>query len=503
MSGALERALPKRGDGIEKVSSNHTADDASSELFALSAHLADRGGHLESERSEIAEFARTKLKECWTEAREGTPTPWTFYRMGLTYLYLKKPYPAFAACAKAIQLSGSESVLDAAYDALSGLDECEGGLTGYEWLRRLLLIGAAGKFQSQAALSHIQVLASAAPPITPPVTVFAGGCKADDHGYFAIFRPLMLQAFSTYAGTIISGGTALGVSSLAGDVQEAFPEAIYSIGFVPRDMAEVPVDDRYREIRYTPSADFSATEAIQYWCDLIASGVQPAHVRVFGIDGGPISASEYKMALALGASVALLEGSGREAKKICHNRQWRASRGLMCVPVDPYVIEEFAKPHLVQLDPPVREQLARVIHAAYRETERDLTTPDDPSIAAWDKLPSYLRHSNRAQADRICEKVHRVGYVVDKCGSAAPVTTFTREELDIMAQMEHGRWVVERLNGGWTPGPGRDARRKISPYFLPWQALSEDVKDKEREMVRNIPKLLAEIGYQVYKTHAQ
>ena len=433
--------------------------------------------------------------------REGTPTPWTFYRMGLTYLYLKKPYPAFAACAKAIQLSESASVLDAAYHALHALDECE--VTGCEWLRRLLLIGAAGKFRSLAALSHIRVLASDAPPIAPPVTVFAGGCKEDDHDYFALFRPLMLQAFSTYAGTIISGGTAVGVSSLAGDVQEAFPEAIHSIGFVPRDTAAAPVDDRYREIRYTPSADFSAMEPLQYWCDLIASGVPPAHVRVFGIDGGPISASEYKMALALGASVALLEGSGREAKAIRHNRQWRASRGLICVPVDPYVIEEFAKPHPVRLDSAVREQLARAIHAAYRETERGLTTPDDPSIAAWNDLPSYLRYSNCAQADRICEKVHRAGYVVDTCGSAAPVARFTREELDIMAQMEHGRWVVERLEGGWTPGPGRDARRKISPYLVPWQTLPEDVKDKEREMVRAIPRLLAEIGYQVCTTREQ
>ena len=468
----------------------------------MSAHLADRGARDDDERGEIREFARTKLKEYWTEARRGTPTPWTFYRMGLTYLYLKKPYPAFAACAKALQLSRSELVLDAAYDALSAFDECEEGLTGCEWLRRLLLIGAAGKFQSMSALSRIQVLASNAPPITPPVTIFAGGCKADDHGYFSIFRPLLLQAFSTYAGTIISGGTALGVSSLAGDVQEAYPASIHTIGYVPRDMTEVPVDDRYADIRRTPSAQFSALEAIQYWCDLIASGVPPGHVKVFGIDGGPISASEYKMALALGASVALLEGSGREAKKIRHNRQWRASRGLLCVPTDPYVIEEFAKPHPVQLDSPERERLARVIHETYMDAEQDLATADDPAIAPWEALPSYLRHSNRAQADRICEKVQRIGYAIEKSGSAAPVTEFTLEELDIMAQMEHGRWVVERLDGGWKPGPERDVRRKISPYFVAWPALSEDVKDKERQMVRNIPKLLAAIGLQVSKTRA-
>jgi RyR domain len=448
----------------------------------------------------ITELARMKLKECWTEARQGTPSSWTFYCMGLAYLYLKRPYPAFAACAKALQLSRSELVLDAAYDALSALDECEDGLIGCEWLRRLLLIGAAGKFQSMRALSHVQVLASNAAPVKPPVTIFAGGCRADDHGCLLIYRPLVLQAFSTYTGTIISGGTASGVCSLAGDLQEARPESIHSIGYVPRDVTEVPIDDRYREIRYTLGAEFSAMEVIQYWCDLISSGVPPAHVKVFGIDGGAISASEYKMALALGASVALLQGSGREAKKIRNNRQWRASRGLVCVPADPYVIEEFIKPHPVQLDPSDRERLARVIHEEYRDSEQDLTTEDDPAIASWAELPSYLRYSNRAQADRVCEKIQRIGYAIEKSGNKKPVTEFTPQEVDIMAQMEHGRWIIERLDAGWIPGPRRDVRQKISPYFVQWTALSEDVKEKERQMVRNIPKLLATIGLQVCKT---
>ena len=396
--------------------------------------------------------------------------------MSLAYLYLKKPYPAFAACAKALQLSGSELVLDAAYDALSALDECEEGLTGCEWLRRLLLIGAAGKFQSLSARARIQVLASNAPPIKPPVTIFAGGCRADDNGCLLIYRPLVLQAFSTYTGTIISGGTASGVCSLAGDVQEAYPESIHAIGYVPRDMTEVPIDDRYREIRYTPGAEFSAMEVIQYWCDLIASGVPPAHVKVFGIDGGSISASEYKMALALGASVALLQGSGREAKKIRHNRQWRASRGLVCIPVDPYVIEEFAKPHPVQLDPPDRERLARVIHEEYRDNEQDLTAADDPAVASWDELPSYLRHSNRAQADRVCEKIQRIGYAIEKSGNKTPVTEFTSEELDIMAQMEHGRWVIERLDGWLDAGTTKRRAAKDWPLFRPLDSVVRRLK---------------------------
>ena len=234
----------------------------------------------------------------------------------------------------------------------------------------------------------------------------------------------------------------------------------------------------------------------------MASGVLPSQVKVFGIDGGSISANEYKMALALGASVALLEGSGREAKKLRHNRHWRASQGLVCIPADSYIIEEFIKPHPQQLDTADRERLARAIHEAYRERERGVTSDDDPSMMPWDELPSYLKHSNRAQADRIFEKVERIGYAVEKrtSGSPAPVTDFTPEELNVMAHMEHGRWVVERLNGGWMRGSGRDVRHKVSPYFVPWRALPEYVKDRERKTVRNIPTLLDAIGLQVGKT---
>jgi len=461
----------------------------------LSLHRTDDGG----ERSEIIRVARTKLKECWTEVRHGAPTPWTFYRMGLTYLYLRKPYPAFAAYAKALQLSGSELVLDAAYEALSVLAECEEGLVGCEWLRRLLLIGAAGKFQSCSARAHIRELASNAPPIKPPVTIFAGGCRADDSECFLGYHPLVLQAFGTYTGTIISGGTAFGVCSLAGDVQEAYPESIHAIGYVPGNMTGAPVDDRYYEIRRTSGAKFSALEAIQYWCDLISSGVPPGHVKVFGIGGGSISASEYKMALALGASVALLEGSGREAKKIRHNRQWRTLSGLLCVPTDPFIIEEFVKPHPVQLDPPNRERLARAIHEAYGESERDPAVANGPAITSWEELPTHLRDSNRAQADRVFEKIQRIGHTIEKCGDKTRVAQFSAEELDIMAQMEHGRWVIERLKSGWTQGPQRNISQKVSPYFVAWSMLSEDAKDKERKIVSNIPKLLASIGLQVCK----
>ena len=75
------------------------------------------------------------------------------------------------------------------------------------------------------------------------------------------------------------------------------------------------VDDRYRELRQTAGHDFDALGPLQYWTDIVASGIEPGQVKLVGIGGGAIAAVEYRMALALGAQVAIVEGSGRSADR--------------------------------------------------------------------------------------------------------------------------------------------------------------------------------------------
>jgi len=44
---------------------------------------------------------------------------------------------------------------------------------------------------------------------------------------------------------------------------------------------------------------------------------------------------------------------------------------------------------------------------------------------------------------------------------------FTPAEIEILAEMEHNRWVSERLFDGWVYGKKRDIEKKISPYSSP------------------------------------
>lgn len=53
---------------------------------------------------------------------------------------------------------------------------------------------------------------------------------------------------------------------------------------------------------------------------------------------------------------------------------------------------------------------------------------------------------------------------------------FTKDEIEIMAEMEHARWNIEQLLDGWKWGKEKDMNRKISPYLIPWSELPDERK---------------------------
>lgn len=130
-----------------------------------------------------------------------------------------------------------------------------------------------------------------------------------------------------------------------GEIQAAYPEAITTIGYVSAAMPEgTGKDSRCRQVRLTKGKDLSALEALQYWMDLISSGISPAQVELLGINGGEISAFEYRLALMLGASVAVVESSGREATRLFKDPDWANSKTLLQLPQDMKALKSFMSP---------------------------------------------------------------------------------------------------------------------------------------------------------------
>jgi hypothetical protein len=68
-----------------------------------------------------------------------------------------------------------------------------------------------------------------------------------------------------------------------------------------------------------------------------------------------------------------------------------------------------------------------------------------------------------------------------------------------MAEMEHQRFVQERLQQGWRYGPVKDLANKIGPALVSWQKLPEEEREKDRNSVRNLTAFLAAAGFRVYR----
>ena len=219
-----------------------------------------------------------------------------------------------------------------------------------------------------------------------------------------------------------------------------------------------------------------------------------------GINGGAIAAAEYRIALALGACVAIVRDSGGEAAKLSSDDDWSTSKTLVNLPADVMTVRAFIGLGTPKLAPGLREIIAQAVHEDYRRVQASGARSQDLSMAEWDKLPDYLQESNRQQADHIFEKLRQIGCTVHKVTDREIVlVTFTKDESEIMAEMEHARWNVERLLDGWKWGEKRDVINKVSPYLAPWAELPEDVKEWDRQTVSKIPHFLANVGLEVYR----
>jgi hypothetical protein len=262
-----------------------------------------------------------------------------------SHLLSEDPYKSLAICAKAVQMADNEGIIEAALTSINQSRTVHGKLFGHEWMSKLLLISLAAKFPVTAAgenaLRQMRKLRSAAcKQILCPVVVVTGGCSSEVEVQMRTYRGLILKAFHDFEGTVISGGTASGISGLVGEVQQKYPNTIRAIGYVPKTKTHL-LDKRYGEIRFTEGEDFSPTEPLQYWIDIIASGKKSSQVKLLGINGGKISAVEYRIALALGAQVAVVKGSGMEADKLFLDNDWNKSKNLISMTNDPVTVSRF------------------------------------------------------------------------------------------------------------------------------------------------------------------
>jgi hypothetical protein len=150
------------------------------------------------------------------------------------------------------------------------------------------------------------------------------------------------------------------------------------------------------------------------------------------------------------------------------------------------------------------EMLARSLHEEYlRQVER-AGEPESEATQSWSKLPERLRESNRKQVDRIASHLNAVGcIVIPMLDWDIPAFSFTREEIEQIARLEHDGWCGDLRKDGWTYDPGpRDPDRKRHPSLMDWDDLPETEREKNRTPVHMLPGVLARAGFRIDRVNS-
>jgi class 3 adenylate cyclase len=267
------------------------------------------------------------------QALAGEDRPWSYFDLGKFELFLGEDEEAVASFAAAVASSSAAYMLETSARSLDAVRPAFDGVEGYRWSLELLELGSRARFAEPGGSED-------------RVWILVGGSSAEGQARIATYREALVRALDGAEGTLVSGGTAQGVSALAGDVASAV-EGIRAVGYLPSSLPEdVEEDERYEELRRTGGERFSPLEPLTYWRDLLDAGIRSAEVGVVAIGGGRLTGLEIRIALALGARVAVVAGSGGAATSVMRDRTWGTSPRLSEVEPTAPALSSFLLPDL-------------------------------------------------------------------------------------------------------------------------------------------------------------
>ena len=251
------------------------------------------------------------------QALAGEDRPWSFFDLGKFELFLGEDEDCLASFAAAVATSSAAFMLDTSIRSLERVRSACGAMSGYGWALELLELGRRARFEKSPDGD------------APAVWILVGGSDAETSGRIGAYREALVAAFADAEGTLISGGTAQGVSALAADVSSSV-QGVRSVGYLPVTLPlDVLADERYDELRRTEGTSFGAREPLDYWRSLLDEGMSPTEVRVLAIGGGRLTALELRIALALGVTVGVVAGSGGAAAALLGDQMWGTSGRLV------------------------------------------------------------------------------------------------------------------------------------------------------------------------------
>jgi ppGpp synthetase/RelA/SpoT-type nucleotidyltranferase len=528
----LAECWAKEDENKARDKFREAADVDGTEPSTLSRYIEFEVCHLSSDSiiRLASPMIRSSMVRCRKQIEAGINLPRAWASLAVFHLFLNEPFKALNAIAQVISLCAPCSNSADENDDMSAASHwpCAAGrdllrmretmkrihcikekLTGYDWFERALLLGLAlriGELDAIATLSEHASWGDGESHLSEVdhIMIMSGACIPELQDKVDAFKPLMLRAAEDLSFVFVCGGTLSGVSGLVGDVAQKSAGKIKAFGYHPGlVLPGVKLDSdplRYSKNISSPGSDFTPLDPLQGWTDIIAAGIDPKGVKLLSYAGGDISNSEAALALAFGARVGILKDSELSSEHQFNEYDWHDHPNLLMLPRDSMTIRAF---FLLDELPGRRkgfEAAAEKVHEKYVKS----AIPKEPSLMSWKDLPESLKISN----------FHQVSYAENILNTAGlgirPVTNLESPLFDIknaigdegikkLAEMEHGRWNVERLMLGWKRADSKDVGKKLSPYIVSWDELSAEIQAYDLTAITELPEVLGEAGLEIYK----
>jgi hypothetical protein len=232
--------------------------------------------------------------------------------------------------------------------------------------------------------------------------------------------------------------------------------------------------------------------------------------KIVSIDQGVLRAfllvNEYRHGAR---SIEAIMAMSQLAGKTCFERSCLPSETQLSLHVDG--LDFSAIVHKIELNDEIVEKLAKAFHEVFCDSLRakhykygrvtDDKKREHSSLRPYAELPENEKEQNRSNVRDIANKLALVGYIVIPARGNLPPGEFTVEEVEILSKEEHERWHKQKLAAGWKYAKRTDKALMKHKDLIRWEKLSEVAREKDRLLVRAIPKILAKAGYMTVKLY--
>jgi hypothetical protein len=231
--------------------------------------------------------------------------------------------------------------------------------------------------------------------------------------------------------------------------------------------------------------------------------------KIANIDEGVLRAflltKEYRHgARSMAAIIAMSQLSG----KMCFERSCLPSETQLSLHVDGPEFSDLV--NRVILDPETVENLAQACHAIFRDDLKekhykygpatDEKKREHSSFLPYTSLSENEKEQNRANVRDIPNKLEKTGYILLRARGGERPTEFTGEEIEELAKCEHERYLSQKFATGWKYAARTNKSKKLHSALVDWDKLPEFEKEKDRLLVKSIPKIIARAGYIMVKS---